>query len=78
MLVPLDTSNTCVYLLAVLDAVLKARKWDLRKFCLPVFISASVFFPLPDTCVKPHICWACWVMACINGLLCARFYVVLF
>lgn len=56
MPVPPDTSDTGVYLLAVLDAVLKARKWDLRKFGLPVFISASVFFPLPDTYVKPHIC----------------------
>lgn len=55
MPVPADTSDAGVYLLAVLDAVLKARKWDLRKFGLPVFISASVFFPLPDTCVKPHM-----------------------
>lgn len=30
MPVPLDAGDTRVYLLAVLDVVLKARKWDLR------------------------------------------------
>lgn len=55
MPVPLDAGDTRVYLLAVRDAVLKARKWDLCKFGLPVFISASVFFPLPDTCKTTHV-----------------------
>lgn len=44
MPVPPDAGDARVYLLALLDAGLKARKWDLRKFGLPVFISASVFF----------------------------------
>lgn len=55
MPVPPDAGGTRVYLLAVLDTVLKARKWDLCKFGLLVFISVSVFFPLSDTCVKPHM-----------------------
>lgn len=52
MLVPLDAGGARVYLLAVLEAALNAGKWDLHKFGLPVFISASVFFPLVDTCCK--------------------------
>lgn len=59
MLVPPDASDTRVYLLAALGAALKAGKCDRRKFGLPVFISASVFFPLPDTCVKPRVHRAC-------------------
>lgn len=59
MPVPPDAGDTRVYLLAVLGAALNAGKWDQCKFGLPVFISASVFFPLPDTCVKPHIHGAC-------------------
>lgn len=52
MLVPLDAGGARVYLLAALEAALNAGKWDLHKFGLPVFISASVFFPLVDTCCK--------------------------